>query len=198
MAGGELRSLADYDATIASTLPLWLRRRVFSLEISISTEGLFIFFFNLSPTALNTVCDISASLAAAGVRYHNEEIRNQLVMLGILKEKIRPPLRVQIGSRQLIQDELPVSTFPTSFSLSPIKSGLNSSSSPFPLPVTNQTVINANSGNGSLLSPRSNAIGTGIVEIKICILKIIYCVIFLEALIISFMHKNYPKIIFSL
>ena len=90
-------------------------------------------------------------------------------------EKICSPLRVQIGSRQLIQDELPVSTFPTSFSLSPIKSGLNSSSSPFPLPVTNQTVINANSGNGSLLSPRSNAIGTGIVEISLHIKNNLLC-----------------------
>ena len=30
------------------------------------------------------------------------------------------------------------------------------------------------------------------------VLKVIYCVIFLEALIISFMHENYPRIIFSL
>ena len=88
------------------------------------------------------------------------------MILGILKEKIYSPLRVNIGTRPLTQDEIPVSTFPTSFSLSPMKSGLNLSSSPFPQPVTNQNVVIANSNNGSILSPRTNTARTGIAAIS--------------------------------
>ena len=161
--GGDLRSLLDYDNTIASTLPLWLRRRAFSLEISVSTEGIFIFFFNLSPPVLNSVCDISASVAAAGVRAHNEEIRCQLVNLGILKERISSPMTVHTGNGRLLQDDVPISTFPTLSSLSPMKSGVSFSSSPFPHPGSSQVTVVATGGVGGIaLSPRSAGNSSGI------------------------------------
>lgn len=96
---GEYRSLVDYDALIASTLPLWLRRRSCLLEISTSIDGLFIFFFNLSPQFANIVSDVCASAVADGVRMHNEQIRQQLIMLGILKERVDTPLQITMSSQ---------------------------------------------------------------------------------------------------
>ena len=85
---GDLRSLVDYDSLIAGTLPLWLRRRAYSLEVAVTTDGIFLFFFNLSSSVLNSVCEISATVAAVGVRTYNEQIRHQLILLGILKDKV--------------------------------------------------------------------------------------------------------------
>ena len=85
---GDLRSLVDYDSLIAGTLPLWLRRRAYSLEVAVTSDGIFLFFFNLSSTVLNSVCEISATVAAMGVRTYNEQIRQQLILLGILKNKV--------------------------------------------------------------------------------------------------------------
>ena len=85
---GDLRSLVDYDSLITGTLPLWLRRRAYSLEVAVTTDGIFLFFFNLSSSVLNSVCEISATVAAMGVRTYNEQIRHQLILLGILKDKV--------------------------------------------------------------------------------------------------------------
>ena len=174
--GGDLRFLLDYDSVIASTLPLWLRRRGFALEISVSTDGIFIFYFNVSPTLINAVCEISASTAAAGLRSHNEEIRDQLVILGILKQKILSPLKVQELSVRTEEG----STFPASSSMSPMKSGISfssgSSSSPFPHSSVSQVVVVASAsvnvsvggiasvgvgGVGMIQSPGSSAISSG-------------------------------------
>jgi hypothetical protein len=36
---------------------------------------------------VNNICEISVQISSDGVRSHNETLRQQLVMLGILKEK---------------------------------------------------------------------------------------------------------------
>lgn len=134
---GDLRFLLDYDAGIASTLPLWLRRRAFSLEISVSTEGIFVFFYNLSPFLVNSVCEMSVSFAAAEVKAHNEEIREQLVMIGVLKERVvtspRTPERKHDDPTQpsgLVLTPAPPGL--SSSAASPMKISPSLSSSPFP------------------------------------------------------------------
>jgi hypothetical protein len=141
---GDLRFLLDYDAGISSTLPLWLRRRAFSLEISVSTEGIFVFFYNLSPFLVNSVCEISVSFAAAEVKAHNEQIREQLVMIGVLKERVLSPPRTP--ERKL--DDVTQSLAPASSSnaTSPMKTAPSLSSSPFP---SSANVVSALTGGGS-------------------------------------------------
>jgi hypothetical protein len=118
---GDFRSLVDYDSLIAGTLPLWLRRRAYSLEIAVNADGIFLFFFNLSSAVLNTVCEISATVAAMGVRAYNEQIRQQLIVLGVLKNKILPPIK----SLEIIELELNKSddTVTSSTVSSPLKGG---------------------------------------------------------------------------
>ena len=118
---GDFRSLVDYDSLIAGTLPLWLRRRAYSLEVAVTADGIFLFFFNLSSAVLNTVCELSATVAAMGVRAYNEQIRQQLIVLGVLKNKILPPIR----SLEVLELELNKSedTMTLSTASSPLKAG---------------------------------------------------------------------------
>ena len=118
---GDFRSLVDYDSLIAGTLPLWLRRRAYSLEVAVTADGIFLFFFNLSSAVLNTVCEISATVAAMGVRTYNEQIRQQLIVLGVLKNKILPPIK----SLEVLKLELNKSddTVTSSTVSSPLKGG---------------------------------------------------------------------------
>ena len=90
-AGSDLRSLTNSDPTIIGSLPLWLRKRNFSLEICVSTEGVLVFFFNLAPAVVNAICEVCANITAAGLRQHNEQLRQQLAMLGVLKAPPLPP-----------------------------------------------------------------------------------------------------------
>lgn len=132
---GDLRFLLDYDAGISSTLPLWLRRRSFSLEISVSTEGVFVFFYNLSQFLVSSVCEISVAFAAAEVKAHNEQIRQQLVMIGVLKERPVLPPKSPESVRKLddvTQPSGPVLSSSSSSSASPMKVPPSLSSSPFP------------------------------------------------------------------
>lgn len=118
---GDFRSLVDYDSLIAGTLPLWLRRRAYSLEVAVTADGIFLFFFNLSSAVLNTVCEIGATVAAMGVRTYNEQIRQQLIVLGVLKNKIPP----RIKSLENLELELNKSedTVTSSTVSSPLKPG---------------------------------------------------------------------------
>jgi hypothetical protein len=118
---GDFRSLVDYDSLIAGTLPLWLRRRAYSLEVAVNADGIFLFFFNLSSAVLNTVCEISASVAAMGVRTYNEQIRQQLIVLGVLKNKILPPIKsLEILELELNKSEEAMTSSTVS---SPLKGG---------------------------------------------------------------------------
>ena len=153
---GDLRFLLDYDAGIASTLPLWLRRRAFSLEISVSTEGIYVFFYNLSPFLVNSVCEISVTFAAAEVKAHNEQIREQLVMLGVLKERALTTPRTPESARKL--DDVTHSSVPapssSSSTASPMKTVPSLSSSPFP---SSANVVSALTGSGAAMSSATPA-----------------------------------------
>lgn len=150
--GGEYRSLVDYDALIASTLPLWLRRRSCLLEISTSIDGLFIFFFNLSPQFANIISDVCASAVADGVRMHNEQIRQQLIMLGILKERVDTPLQITMSSQPSRSDVNLFLLSPAPSTSTPLSPNKLSAPSAAPFPQNSAALTPASSSTNLTLN----------------------------------------------
>lgn len=78
-----VRLLSESDGILSATIPLWLRRRTFSLELAVSTTGMYLFFANVNPTFVTNVFTTSSKLVAAtnGRRLHS--LRTNILDLGI-------------------------------------------------------------------------------------------------------------------
>ena len=156
---GDLRSLTNSDPTIIGSLPLWLRKRNFSLEICVSTEGVLVFFFNVAPAIVNAICEICANITAAGLRQHNEQLRQQLAMLGVLKASPMPP--PNYFPRTFLPSPTPATTAEASNSLpsSPLRISMPSAS---PTLLSSLTASHSGLFGGSSAAPTvtsSNMLG---------------------------------------
>jgi len=83
----DIRILQDCDSAVPTSLPVWLRRRAYSMELSISVTGLTIFFFNVSPTFVNTIFDIASTRADKIITLYGETLKSQITQLGILSNE---------------------------------------------------------------------------------------------------------------
>jgi len=88
------------------------------LEVSVSTDGVFVFFFNVAPAVVTTVCELSAAISVSALRQHSEMLRQQLAMLGVLK---LPPVPWPLPTQ-------PAGTVAVAFAASPRRPSAGASS----------------------------------------------------------------------
>lgn len=98
-ASSDIRILQDCDSSVPTSLPAWLRRRAYSMELSISVTGLNIFFFNISPAFVNSIFEIASSSIDKMVKTYEENLKLQIARLGITNSEPSSILTQNLSDR---------------------------------------------------------------------------------------------------